>query len=106
MTQEAAWIFRPANSDEGRRFETQFCDRCERDAAWRADEGNDGCPIHSRALALPITDPCYPTEWRHADDKPTCTAFVPEGQPTPEQVARDRERYEAAMAEMRAAHGQ
>lgn len=85
-------------------FEAGFCNRCEREKQWREDpDGAEGCDIHIRALAFSTTDPGFPAEWIIDAKGERCTAFVEEGKPLPEVYARDLARYEAAMAEMRAA---
>jgi hypothetical protein len=65
-------------------FEEHWCDRCERDRAfrevWRAGripDAEDGCPILANAVCFDIGDPDYPPQWRYgADGEPECTGFV------------------------------
>jgi hypothetical protein len=75
--------YRPSNGTEGEIFMCGWCDRCERDRAYRNDEG-DSCPIVAAAFAYSIGEPGYPKEWVYAADGggPVCTAFVEEGKPT------------------------
>lgn len=87
-------LYRPSNGTEGEMFESEFCEHCERDRAWReawqtdGDPGNvKGCDILARALAFGIDDPQYPREWVRiamvdpVDGLPInwgkCTAFEP-----------------------------
>ena len=71
-------LYRPCNGSEGEWFEGQFCDRCKKDAKYR-ETLEDGCDIHTRAIAFDIEDPEYPGEWRYGDDgAPTCSAFEKE----------------------------
>jgi hypothetical protein len=71
--------YRPSNSTEGWWFESQFCERCKHMAAWLADDRNDACDINTRALALEIDHPNYPTEWIEIQSGPLCTAFEATG---------------------------
>jgi hypothetical protein len=64
----------PRNGSEGRGFMARFCDRCKRDAAFRAGTG-DSCEIVANAMCY-----LYPPEWVEndadgADANPRCTAF-------------------------------
>lgn len=97
--------YRPSNGTEGMGFEAKFCSRCEYDAAFRKDEFESACQIHSLALALNVEDGHFPEEWVSDADgsNPRCTHFRQEGTGTWEQAAADQSKYEAAMAEMRAA---
>ena len=75
--------YRPSNGTEGDAFIAAFCERCERDRAFREGTG-DGCEILARTLVLDVDDPDYPTEWTYdTDEMPTCTAFVALGSPLP-----------------------
>jgi len=95
--------YRPSNSDEGFAFEAHFCDRCERERHYRENDTTfPACGIHTAALAFSINDTAFPKEWITDAQGDRCTAFVEEGKPLPEVYERDRLRYEAAMAEMRA----
>ena len=65
----------PSNGTEGMMFMETYCFRCQRDAAFQADQG-EGCPIISRTMLYSIGDPEYPVEWTHGPDgMPTCTVF-------------------------------
>ncbi len=72
--------YTPTNAFEGSAFMARFCDRCERDAAFRRDEG-DSCEIAACASAgIPVA------EWVQDASGPRCTAFVlsPDaGEPAP-----------------------
>ena len=58
-------------------FMAAFCDRCERDWAFREGTG-DSCPIAADTMVFMPGDPGYPSEWIYGlDDEPTCTAFAP-----------------------------
>ena len=79
--------YRPCNGSEGERFESAFCERCERDRPYRLywkdeddpEADSTGCEIHTNALAFERTDPAYPKEWTFdANGRPVCTAFEPE----------------------------
>lgn len=68
--------YRPSNAWEGMRFEDEWCDRCQCDAAFRAGTG-DGCPILRDATAFDLEHPDYPKEWVHDEKgRPKCTAYV------------------------------
>lgn len=96
--------YRPSNGTEGEWFESRFCNLCDEEAPARVtDDPAHGCPILARAYIFAIGDKGYPAEWIEDGQGPRCTAFRPEGTPSPKDAERDRERYEAAMAEMRAA---
>lgn len=69
--------YRPSNGSEGMDFMAHFCDRCTKDAAFRAGTG-DSCPIAAATLAFQIGDPEYPKEWVQTDGVACCTAFVRE----------------------------
>ena len=72
-----------------------WCDKCERDAAYQDDpdaDGSLGCPILAKSFMYNIDDPQYPQEWIYeeiiASDGlpvpiPSCTAFVERGKPIP-----------------------
>lgn len=75
-------FYRPANSDEGYWFMSQWCDVCARDALYRdTQDGEDGCDILAKTLYLKPTDPNYPTEWIIENDEPICKAFIKEDDP-------------------------
>jgi hypothetical protein len=96
--------YRPSNATEGEWFEARFCDRCDADAPWRDTDGQaDACAIHCRTMAFDVSDPNYPSEWVEDESGPRCTAYRPEGTPSDQESAHQIARYEAAMAEMRAA---
>lgn len=72
-------LYQPASGGEGAEFMATFCDRCTKDAAFRAGTG-DSCPIAANTMVLTPADAEYPREWIYgADGEPTCTAFNPEG---------------------------
>lgn len=100
--------YRPSNGTEGEAFESNWCRRCEYEAQARRDEYNSGCDTLGLVMALSIDDEHYPKEWISDADgsNPRCTRFRKEGTGTWEQYHADRERYEAALAEMRAAQGE
>jgi hypothetical protein len=54
-----------------------FCDRCERDRAYREGAG-DSCPIAAATMAFGKDEPDYPREWIEDDLGPRCTAFEQE----------------------------
>ena len=68
--------YRPSCGSEGADFMAAWCDRCERDAAFREDRG-DSCPIAVATMVYRETDPDYPPEWRITNGRPHCTAFAP-----------------------------
>lgn len=73
--------YRPSNGTEGASFMAYFCDRCEREAAFRRDpDRHIGCGIAAAAMAFRRENPSYPKEWVADDDmgrNPRCTAFAP-----------------------------
>ena len=75
--------YRPPNGTEGIMFDYEWCAKCKRDAAFRADmDNNDGCPIAAATFLFPEDDPNYPKEWVYdAKGFPMCTAF--------EEIAHD-----------------
>lgn len=73
--------YRPSNGSEGEAFRGWFCDRCKRDAGYRADpESGNGCNILAASFAAyDVDDPKYPAEWQYGPDgQPTCTAWEAE----------------------------
>lgn len=88
--------YTPSNGSEGLDFQNLFCDRCIREARFRATEdGANSCPILMSALAHE-----HPPEWTIGDGgswDPSCSAFdldhavgpytTPEP-PTVDEVAR------------------
>ena len=67
--------YRPSNGSEGADFMANWCDRCERDRAFREDDG-DSCEIAAATMIYASTHPKYPTEWREdGPEGPRCTAF-------------------------------
>jgi hypothetical protein len=68
--------YRPSCGSEGADFMLRWCDRCERDRAFREDRG-DSCPI-AAATVYQEDDPKYPKEWRWNEESGAhCTAFTP-----------------------------
>lgn len=68
--------YRPSNGSEGSSFISHWCDRCERDRAFREGRG-DSCSIVANTLVYNVGDPEYPEEWTwDKDGVPICTAFV------------------------------
>lgn len=75
--------YRPSNGMEGWGFEARWCERCERDRAfrdgWEADldvGAEESCPILANAMAFHLGDPGYPPEWITGEKGPRCTGFV------------------------------
>lgn len=68
--------YRPSNGSEGADFMSEFCDRCQRDAAFQDGTG-DSCQIAAATMAYNIADPEYPKEWIEDERGPRCTAFEP-----------------------------
>lgn len=67
--------YRPSNGTEGAIFQSQYCDRCEKDREGR-EKQEGGCQILCRTLFLDLTDPDYPEEWTFdKDGKALCAAF-------------------------------
>jgi hypothetical protein len=77
--------YQPSNGTEGEGFLARFCYTCQHDRAFRESDGDEpGCGIIVRSMIWHAGDPDYPVEWTYdAEGKPTCTAYVPEGEPTP-----------------------
>jgi hypothetical protein len=76
--------YRPSNGTEGEIFCDNWCNKCERDAAYQADpERADGCVILSATLIYDLLDKEYPPEWIWDGEgyhrTPRCTAFVKTG---------------------------
>lgn len=69
--------WRPRCADEAAAFQDRFCDRCVRDAGFRAGT-DDSCPIAAQGYgtALGLTPPA---EWVGGEAGPSCTAFEAEG---------------------------
>lgn len=72
----------PSNGTEGEIFWAEWCSRCARDkvmngTVWEVDAGDDDyCPILSASFRGEATQWVY-----GADGQPTCTQFIPIGQP-------------------------
>lgn len=71
--------YRPSNGTEGEIFQSQFCERCEKDRY-----ESRPCLILGRIMALNINEPGYPKEWVRDvgvewPGNPRCTAFVERG---------------------------
>lgn len=96
--------YRPSNGSEGMAFEAAFCADCHYEDRDRNDplDMSDGCNILARALAFQIGDPEYPKEWIR-DPDPRCTYFRKLGTGSHEDAARDKAKYDEAMAAMKAA---
>lgn len=65
--------WRPHSADEACEFQDAFCDRCTKDAAFRAGTG-DSCRIAAQGFGVAI-GLAPPPEWVEADGEPSCTAF-------------------------------
>ena len=66
--------YRPSNGSQGDGFMEHWCDRCQRDAAFRDDMFSDGCSILAGAFATGGAP-----EWQYdANGQSCCTAFVEE----------------------------
>lgn len=83
--------YQPSNGTEGEYFFSSWCRRCQRDKAMREgadyDECDDSeiCHIPAKTMRFKIEDKEYPKEWRYGNDgQPCCVAFVPAGEPIPE----------------------
>lgn len=72
--------YRPSNGSEGNWFMSRWCERCERERAYRDDpDHSEGCNILTWTFAVGVDDPSYPKEWREdGPEGPRCTAFQPE----------------------------
>lgn len=97
--------YRPSNGTEGDWFHGKFCHRCEYQAQAVEDPCGNGCEVLAASLAFSIDEDGYPGEWISDPDgkNPRCTKFCEIGTGTHEQRAKDQARYDAAMAEMKAA---
>lgn len=86
--------FRPSNSDHGFWFESQWCDKCQRERSYRESNGErGGCRILNLTNAFNIEDPQYPKEWRQdGPEGPRCTAFEPERERAPRGLPRRDDR--------------
>jgi len=74
--------YRPSNGTEGEFFMADWCDRCDRDRAFR-DGTSDSCPIAAATMWADVNSPDYPREWicdaEGWPGNPRCTAFVADG---------------------------
>jgi len=68
-----------------------WCADCKADRAYQDDPDNaDGCPIIAATMALRVSDPDYPPEWRYsAKGQPECTAFEAADTSRENDLARD-----------------
>lgn len=69
-------LYRPSCGTEGAGFIERWCGSCQRDAAFRSDEG-DSCPIVAATMVFAVTDAHYPREWIYGERGPICTAWEP-----------------------------
>jgi hypothetical protein len=86
--------YHPSNSDAFIIFDSKWCSRCQRDAAWQKEQllpeaergaaiAEGGCQILMAAMCFTDDDPRYPVEWIEDDvewrtpSNPRCTAFRP-----------------------------
>lgn len=60
----------PSNGTEGALFIRRWCERCERDAAYRAGDTGNGCQILAVAMCGD-----EPAEWIYKGGEPACAAF-------------------------------
>lgn len=68
--------YRPSNGTEGMMFMAKFCDRCQKEAAYRRNPNRtDGCSILCASMCYEVEDSGYPKEWIEDDQGPRCTAF-------------------------------
>lgn len=65
--------YRPANGEEGLRFQANFCNRCKHDN--HRLPRKPPCPILGRTIVYDIDDILYPVEWIQDEDGARCTAF-------------------------------
>lgn len=77
--------YRPSNGTESAIFMARFCEQCARDSE------DKPCQIIAKTLFLDIDHPDYPEEWIKTSEfaKPKCTAFIPEGEPIPEERCKN-----------------
>ena len=80
MAAHAGDLFRPDNGYEGDLFYEKWCADCQRDAAFRADPGNNrGCSILALVVVFTEDDPNYPKDWVVGEDgQPLCRSHQPE----------------------------
>lgn len=83
--------FRPANGTEGEMFFDGYCRNCARDKAMSEGKAvedcddDEKCDLIALSMAFDETDPRYPKAWVYGKDgQPTCTAFIPAGDPIPQ----------------------
>lgn len=65
-------LYRPSNGSEGDWFESQFCERCEKDRAFWQDGNCDPdkvCMIHNLSYVRQVP------QWIYVDGEPVCTEF-------------------------------
>ena len=82
--------YQPSNGTEGECFFDAWCRQCARDRSMREGEpieecdDNERCDIIDRSMYFGMDSPEYPPEWVYGPDgQPSCTAFVPAGEPIP-----------------------
>lgn len=71
--------YRPSNGTEGEAFQSQWCDRCAKQA---------DCEIVAKTMMYSVDEPEYPEEWRRDDEgwpgNPRCEAFEKQIPPDPD----------------------
>ncbi len=80
MSDKTTVPYRPSSGTEGADFMAQWCDRCKRDEAFQAGDG-DSCSIAAASLVYRVGDDEYPKEWVY-NPRPCCTVFDPIDQPS------------------------
>ena len=82
--------YQASNGTEGECFFDAWCRQCARDRSMREGEpieecdDNERCDIIDRSMYFGMDSPEYPPEWVYGPDgQPSCTAFVPAGEPIP-----------------------
>lgn len=94
LVHRAGEKYRPSNGTEGDCFFSHWCSKCARDKHMSEGvafedclDGEDGdlCEIIGKTFLHDVEDQEYPVEWQYGKDgQPCCTAFVPKGQPIPQ----------------------
>ena len=76
--------YQPSNGTEGEVFWSEWCRKCSRDSAMRADADLDDCDDNEQCEILDASFRGEAKEWLFGTDgQPICTAFHEFGTPEP-----------------------
>jgi len=93
--------FYPSNSTEGIQFDSLWCEKCDRDRAYREDPLKEkSCRYLRDAMIYDCKTEGYKHQWFYdKSDQPFCAAFIPiktEEEKEQEAALQDRLRLEEA----------